>query len=88
MKLPVKFDNVDVRCATIYVALNLKPQEILEARLENLIPRMKVSPNYKGGKNPSVLTIWVDQKGKRDRWSWVKSPEQFSEEEQNSTQLM
>ena len=57
-----------------------------EAGLRGLVPNRRVSPNYKGGRAPSVLTIDVDEKGERNRWSWPRDPGTFSKIE--AKQLM
>ena len=65
MRSPIEFEEIDIRWATIYLALNLKVHEVVRSDLQQCVPRLVVSPNYKGGKDPTVLTIGVDKKGER-----------------------
>ena len=67
--------EVDMEWASIYCALNMKPDAVIREDLAMLVPR-KVA---KGGKDPTCLTAKKDEK--TNRWRWVRPPSVFSKEE-------
>ena len=74
----LEFEDVDIKWASIYLALNLKVHQIVRADLQQLVPRRIVSANYKEGKDPTVLTIGVDEKQERERWKWYRDPTKYT----------
>ena len=77
MKSPVKFPDISAKWASIYVAMNLEVHEVIRTGLQHLVPSRTANKN----KGPTVKTIEVDQKGVRERWSWFKDPEKYTESE-------
>ena len=58
----MSWENIDYRWAMIYLALTLSNREIVDQKLQRLIPRR----NSKSGKGkPTILTAYVDEKVER-----------------------
>ena len=74
----MKFDNVDLKWACIYIALNCQYHEVVRAGLHPFVPTRRT----KSGRPPTVKTINVDEKNQKvkekdqdwdkDRWKWPK----------------
>ena len=73
----LKVDGIDWIWATKYIALNWTRQEVNTRGMGVLIPSRK----YRMGKNPSVLTISVDDK--KERWKMYRHPDTFTKEEKS-----
>ena len=68
----IRFDEVNYKWAATYVALNMERLEVTRRGLHRVVPRKRAT----GGKDPTILTIGVDQK--KERWKWNKMPDQYT----------
>ena len=65
----LKLRDVDMKWATVYLALKIDSHEVVMAGLGKLVPRSKVRPNCKLGKRPTVLTMSTKEKDYEKRWT-------------------
>ena len=71
----LKFEGIDWKWASLYVALNSKPWQIISWRMTDIIPKRR----FKQGQQPTI-------RGASDpmaefRWKWEKPVEEYSDEE-------
>ena len=62
----IKMEGIDYRWATIYLRLTMSPHEIVDSKMQGIMPR-KLS---KFGKKPTIRTVNKDEK--EERWWWPK----------------
>ena len=68
----VSYHNIDYRWALIYLAHTLKPVDIVEQKLQQVIPKC-LGRKVKG----SILTI--DQDAKFERWKYPTEPDKLDQ---------
>ena len=74
LRTNLKVENMDWRWALIYLALTLTPHEIVDQKLQQVVPkRMKQKNGRKApGKPPTILTVEVDSM--KERWHYPTPP--------------
>ena len=77
IKSSATFEGIDYKSASIYLKLTMSRAEIVDAKVQHLLPRRK----SKQGSNPSILT--ADQEDKLDRWWHPTDPSKFSSKDKN-----
>ena len=71
----VSFEGVDYTWAVIYLKLTMSPSEIVDSKMQSLLPRKK----SKQGSNPTILT--GSEKENQNRWWHPKPPKLFTLED-------
>ena len=74
-KTKLKVENIDWRWALIYLALTLSPHDIVDQKLQQVIPKRAKQANGRKapGKPPTILTAEVDMK--KERWRYPTPPQ-------------
>ena len=69
MNSPLKFEGIDWRWALVYCALTLKPVEIVDQKLQQLIPKKLAA------KKATIKTVKKDET--HERWHYPTPPEKM-----------
>ena len=73
MKSSAIFEGIDYKSAIVYLKLTMSPSEIVDSKIQHLLPRKK----NRQGKKATILT--ADMEDKSDRWWHPTDPKKFSE---------
>ena len=75
MKSGLEFSGIDMKWATVYVALSSEQEDINRWRMCDLIPRRR---HTQGGR-PKIGACKV--KDAEEKWIWMKQPDSYTKEE-------
>ena len=75
MESPLKLEGVDWRWILIYIKLMLGPGEIVDNKLQGILPRRVVNKN----KPPTIKTVELDQF--KERWWYPTKVDKLTEEQ-------